>query len=731
MNNERLFFKVYIEGVAVKFFDASVSATVGNLSSASVSLPYSKYVSQLRPRSVVTITYGTLGEDQEYVLFDGDLLKVVIPSGVTNRTATLHISSPLSALKRYRKYVDTSIVSPITSASILHLNPDSKKREVFDLGENGIPGADSDSATLLQVLNNKNASFPGAVHDTFKNSVRSSKLLTNEVTTIASHERIYGYADQFEAVDMYAGDSEWQDFRDIYNFQALVQSIPSMDGLSNPDYYTFMTSVYSNFNYTLTDLGVPHVKVDTQTEEEQLNNLIVRNITGVDNSYFGDSIVGGANLNNSSRFLLHPSSSFLNPPACNIVLPDILLGTTIVSDFSNEITRASLVSSTFYGVDESMYGLMYPSPSSQFDKLTTDTVNEFLVDSSQIDESYGNNEIFLGPKGFYQNLPIWYSFRDEENSSIANSSDFLTKYSDLYYLNSKYYSRAASIATIFNPKMCVGLPMVVLDPSQPFFSCVNTITHSFNSNGNAKTNVSGTHTLLPLDFLNPDLRNANGFSDSILNENIGFIYKQAGLGTSYYDFTLQLADYSFEDKIESVVTGIIDTLKAENRIEEASTIEREQSSIIDNIRKNINSQSSSYSSKIDEGYARLLGIEILLDKIRIGGLTDETLNEHLRLNEGRQPVEGNAKIGPIDWSGDPSTQTGGGREYWISNSSTGPHHEQYLVRRKAAEVFAMDINKRGTDPESKSNINIANSLIAAMNDTISPKTAGEIRGRDQ
>ena len=711
MKARKLSFRLYIEGVAIKFISGSVNIAAGSVASASISIPFSKYCTQLRPRSIVTITYSygddknTDGSVKEYILFEGDFVSVRTSGSSGSRECTLTATSPLASLRKYRKYIDHSVSAPILSAGEIFLNPDSKIREQLVGSDGTIAEGDASSTTLLEVLKDTKRPFPAAIHEVIKSTLRAKSLDTREETTIGSHESLYNYMDSFEVIDMLTNDNEWGTFRESANFNAVIQGIHSLDGLSNPDYYTFMSSFYTSFNYTLTDLGVPHLKVGHEKYVDETTK----------------------SLDNSSRFLLHPTSAFLNPPTCNIILPDIILASDYQVDYSNEITRASLVSGTFFSPEGKLIGHLYPSPSSQFYDLNRQLEGKFLSDSSELDESYGNSELFLGTKGFYQTLPVWYTAREKLGDFSEKGSSYIAKYSNLFYLNAKYSNRGCSVSTVFNPKLCAGLPACVLDTLQPYFTLVASVTHSFNRGGSSVTSMRGSHVTLPLDYLNPDLREASGMSPTIYSENIGKQYIAAGLGDSFYDFSKAHAGEGGFDG-DRIVNSIINTLERENRKEGAETVKVAAPEIISSINKHKIPSESTYSSKMDEGIANVLGIEVLLDKIRSVGMSNEALESHLNNIHGRAPVIGNIKENGVDWAGEVITQEGKGRGYWFNRPTTDARQKKYRVRREAAEKLAAAVNS--SHPEVKSLVNIENSVIAMFSDTICPKTEGEKEGMD-
>ena len=119
-------FFAYVEGVAIQFIGGSVNATMGSLSSAVISVPFSQFCTQLRPRSIITITYGftddkTKEEINEYVLFDGELVSIQISGTGTSRSCVIRAQSPMASLTRYRKNLGQSVSTPILSAAYLHL----------------------------------------------------------------------------------------------------------------------------------------------------------------------------------------------------------------------------------------------------------------------------------------------------------------------------------------------------------------------------------------------------------------------------------------------------------------------------------------------------------------------------------------------------------------------------------------------------------------------------------
>lgn len=652
----------------------------------------------------ITYSYGddknTDGSVKEYILFEGDFVSLRTSGSSGSRECTLTATSPLASLRKYRKYIDHSISTPILSAGEIFLNPDSKIRENLSASDGTMAGGDASSATLLEVLNNQESPFPAAINDLIKRTLREKTLDTKEETTIGSHESLYNYMDSFEVIDMLTNDKEWQTFRKDANFKAVIQGIHSLDGLSNPDYYTFMTSFYTSFNYTLTDLGVPHLKVGHENAVEETTK----------------------SLANSSKFLLHPTSAFLNPPTCNIILPDIILSSDYQIDYSNEITRASLVSGTFFSPQGLLFGHLYPSPASQFSNLNRQLENQFLSDASELDEAYGNAELFLGTKGFYQTLPVWYTAKEKLGEFSEKGSSYISKYSNLFYLNAKYSNRVCSVSTVFNPKVCTGLPACILDNLQPYFTLLSSVTHSFSRGGNSSTSMRGSHVTLPLDYLNPDLREANGMAPQIQDENIGKQYIAAGMGDSFHDFSKSQAGEGGFDGTR-IVNSIINTLERENRKEEAGIVRSTAPDIISLIDKYKTPTESLNSSKVSEGISKILGIEVLLDKIRSVGLSNESLEAYLEGIHGRTPVVGNIKENGIDWAGEVITQEGNGRGYWFNRPTTDKRQKKYRVRREAAEKLAGAVNS--VHPEVKSLVNIENSIIAMFNDTICPKTEGE------
>jgi hypothetical protein len=717
MKTRKLIFKVYIEGKEIAFIGGNMSAQAGALSAASVIIPFSRYATQLRPRTIVTITYGYADDKdlnnqiREYVLFDGEMVSMRIGGNSSSKTCTLMLSSPLSALKRYRKYVQTNKSAPITSAAQLHLAPDNRGEKhiaIYSVKAAEVPGADSQSKRLLEVIGGDKP-FPACLHDEIAEGIRANNI-NNTPTTVQVHEQLYGYLDSFAIIDMLDRDQEWADFRKSTNFTTFIQKLAfGGDGTSSADYYTFMVSLYNNFNFNLTDIGVPHLRTIEETSME-----------------------------NSVRYTLAPSSAFLSPPACNILLPDAILDSNISINYEHEITRASLVAPSVHTKGDTAYSAyLYPAPDSLFNEFDTEKALEFTVDSTQLDKAYGNNEWFLTPKGFYQVLPPFYSMLATD-ASFDKTRTYISKYANLFYLNRKYQEHRCTVSTVFNPSVVPGFTMAVLDQDQPYFAYVASVSHSF-SPSSASTSIQGTHALTPLDYLNPDLRSANGVEKQISQREIGKQYLSQGFGPSFFDFCFsqtilsqtaqEKGDKDLSIELPSLIDSLLKELGAENRLEEKIILEKNKPDILKRLKEASGEKTNPKTSKIDEGIDRLTGLEIIMKRVREAGLSQDALVEYLRLNGGRKPVLAAKKRDNVAWKGDKHAYTR--RGYWFDVTSSNPAFASLFIRRKVAEKLAEDINNRGTAPYLSKRVNIENSLVSLVSEEITPKTLSEEQGLDR
>ncbi len=276
-----------------------------------------------------------------------------------------------------------------------------------------------------------------------------------------------------------------------------------------------------------------------------------------------------------------------------------------------------------------------------------------------------------------------------------NVSAFALRYADLTYLSDKYTSRRGSVNTVFNPKIAVGFPSVVVDNDLPFFGLVAGVTHSFNSSGSSQTSMNYTHVTTPLDYMNPDLRNANGVSEVLEESNISNVFTDIGLGDSFHDFV----DTSF---------GVSDDVFRSLR-ELGFSLQRDDEAAL------LKSSGSTYTLKTDEKFSRLVDLQTLLDSSIKGTATDEALSLYLKTSEARVPIQPSFKDGRHM-----------AKDYWFNASEELT--AIFNVRGRIAELLAVDLQT--ANPKTKIDTNIENSILSIVNDEICPKTQGEIDGLD-
>lgn len=703
MKPRTLNFKVYVEGVAIPFTNGSVSAFSGGVSQAVVTLPFSRYVTQLRPRTNIVFTYSYADDTLnnipiEYLLFEGDMQSISVNGGTSSKTCTLTVTSPLESLKRYRQFVDTTITGEVSSMAQMLLYTDSE--EVTEIPTDGVPFLSSSGRKLQSLL--KTGSFPDSIQNNFKDIIQEGDIYSS----VKIHEQYHNYMGQFEAMDIYDDDPLWKSFKTSVTWLKFIEGIDVVGNQNSPDFYSYMTQVYQSLHYQMTDIGVPH-----------------NNTTGSSISGEGPDVL--KNGKKYSRYMIHASNPFINPPACNIIFPDIITNSNIDIQYAAEITRAALVQVPLVGGVGEVFNSLYAAPSSQFSSYTPGnskvTKNTFLSSSRILGQFYGNNEYFLSPFGKYYNLPTWYTVTEEPEFDIGltpdtlpgihttvtqwqkyvksveeeNVSAFALRYADLTYLSDKYTSRRGSVNTVFNPKIAVGFPSVVVDNDLPFFGLVAGVTHSFNSSGSSQTSMNYTHVTTPLDYMNPDLRNANGVSEVLEESNISNVFTDIGLGDSFHDFV----DTSF---------GVSDDVFRSLR-ELGFSLQRDDEAAL------LKSSGSTYTLKTDEKFSRLVDLQTLLDSSIKGTATDEALSLYLKTNSGRVPIQTSFKEG-----GNMA------KDYWFNASEELT--AIFNVRRRIAELLAVDLQT--ANPKTKIDTNIENSILSIVNDEICPKTQGEIDGLD-
>jgi hypothetical protein len=666
MEARTLEFMVYIEGVPVPFTGGSCTATSGGLSSASVTIPYTRYATQLRPRTNVIITYID-DLKSETILFEGDLSGVTIQGSASGRMCQLSLISPLESLRKYRQYVDTQVLT-VESSVTTYMNIDSETINPVSFTNESLGGTQGQE--IAEVL--KTGKFPDDMHMHFRSVVQGK-----EGSSVEAHEGYHDYMSQFEAIDLYGEDKLWDNFRTDLNISQWMGDMSLISNQSSPDFYMHMKQVYSSMHYELTDIGVPHLNLDMSIP-------------------YGD--IGGYS-NRVSRFMLHPSTPFLNPPACNIVMSDILTGSTINLPYNSEITRGVISKPLSLLAKDQFSKTFFVAPSSNLNEKTSvgkTNFIEFFDSASVLSKRYGNNEYFNPPFSRFYYLPSWYTSKPTSpqappaKSGITHQDAFALRYADLKYLTDKYKTRTASVSMIFNPKLVVGFPAVVTDNDQPFFGLVTRVMHSFSAQGSASTSMACSHVTTPLDYMNTDLRKANSISTKTMEDGIGCEYYHVGLGPSFHQYAKAVAK-------DSTVT-----------------IPQEY-------------QPDEEAAKTDEGFSRLVDLEKIMDKILKNQASDSSLTKYL-VNKGREPMPVNFKDGgegvKTYWTAVTSTRSSR-KDSYLGTPGSSDIEDMYHVRRRVAELLAKDLMGR---PRTKAEKNVENSIFSILDETLCPKTDGEIAG---
>jgi len=704
VTGSRIWFKAYIEGVPIKFTNGNMSAGVNAPSVATIQIPFSSKAHLIRPRSILTITYSLQEEENEYILFDGEILGYSISSGSSSRVVTFSASSPFSMMSKIKRYSEFGLSSLFRIGTQIFLNADSIK--VAELGvpiEELLANRTTFGDLLARFNKDKAGIFPRGVIDLFKEYVENSTFRFgsdyNSLTSpYQSHNKLFDYMNQ---VASHAANGGFGDMVKKYLELAPAAEIisSSLGGglLEKNDSWSAMLTFFNQFFTNFVDFGVPHKKPGVQ---------------------YG-------NLLYMYRACVFPKFQFVCPPIDNVIMPDIIVSSNVSVNYASEPTRVALSLSNVLipGLDRFDSRVRF-APSHQFKGIETSSggvggaVSSYIESVSSHDRTFGNNEDLLGVSAFSMTLPDYY-VADNSNSNDAGESQgsMYTKMADSIFLEGKYASRGASVQCVFTPRVLSGLPCFIADPEFPYFGFVAGVSHSFNASGGCSTSLAISHMTTFMDYLSPTIRSSHMLGDEYSTLNIEEVYKSLGLNGSMA--TLVRENIPGTGMIGTGIFSVASDTILLDRIKN-NLISRYESTgffdLADNLRRV--SVSDIYKAsfvrktdgfKGDEGLIKIVLAEALLDAIRSGSISDATVAYN-----SRDMVD----VAPYNFMSESLNSNKHTRPYWLlgtvgslNNPSSYPNllgfdsgTERVFVSRKiAAQELSKDLEQieHGTKTKPK------------------------------
>lgn len=724
-------FRAYLEGVEIPFINGGVFSATNAPASASITIPFTTVASQIRPRSILTITFEENGI--EYLLFDGDVTAISFSSSSENRSCNISARSPISMLERFRRYSEIDAIQPGGLGPAVFMS---------SAGESNfkIPGFEVQSlfvnGHIRDILSDRDQPFVSSSLKMIKKYIDSPAgfrgKYSSEATSIDSHERLSDYSSQIQSLDIEESDVIFDKYRSKIFWNAILNQIAGGEMNGSKPIWSFMVGLFNKFFFRFNDFGVPTKGAG-----------------------------GESNLGNMIRSAVVPSSSFLTPPACNVITPDIILNSNVSMGIGEELTRSAFIVDmlpTSFNI-QSFRTEMYCAPSHVFSEISGLNVSDstYLDVAFDNDRSYGNNEALMGALGSYSKVPS-HMIRSKDAEGDEAVKEFYEKYADWNHIEEKYSSRNASVSCEFDPHILAGFSTYIVDTQLPYFGFVEGVSHSFNRSGASSTNLRISHVTMPMDYMNPVLRYGSGLYSELSGEKIGGFYQEVGAGFSMVDvldsrvisesITKIAADKSSTGMsriISNVINNITGKLLNAGMREDSDhvrSISREH--ITKMIKYMIPGESSTLSYYNEDGLFKVLCGEILARSAEDGLLNRDAVidsSSRLLVSVNHRPKEIPGSATGEAFSSDQFCIDR--RWYWfrrsnsdVSRYSTEAEHyrapksyeDEYLIRRRVAELVAQEIDSKENTQRSVHTPQLHQSILSIFSDSLGPRSEWENKG---
>lgn len=752
LSGDRVGFKFYVEGVPMRFIAGNVSAGVNTPAVASVTIPFSPLATHIRPRSIATITFWLNHEENEYVLFDGEIVGYSVSGNAESKAVVFNLASPLSFLSRIKRYGSYGIESLFKTSSMLFMNANTKLNlnlgvKIQNLSQGMTPIGDLIAKDLRDPL----ARYPDMIIEATRQQLLSTTFtfpspegIAISKTPYQVHHELFEYMNQFSLpIGLDQVNTLFKEYLRTLPVQELVNSKLGAGLIDSGDLWSGMNMFLNQFFMNIVDLGVP----------------------------FKQENIEIGNLYEMYRSVVFPSHNFLLPPACNVITADSIVQSNIGANFLLGPTRfaLSLGSVVVPGVDQ-LDSRVRGAPTHQFgwlkqERLETD-LGSYVEQAMCNDLSFSNNELFLGIQSSSLTLPEYYVSHEnldnlknrvlklvgKPSEDIPGLNDQLfTKMADHLFLDQKFSSRGAQILCNFSPNLIPGFSTFVADPELPYFAYIQSVTHAFSANGASSTQVMCSHVTQFMDYLMPTLRYSHAIDDKLQPLKIGQVYRDMGLKGSMADLVassidggkepisgLENGDHSVTSyTLRDIQKSYVATLRKAGFYDEANSLDATSP---ERIAQACLSKDSIVAEAPDEGMIKIFLAEVILHAIRNGSFGKSAVTRLSRdlVDLDVQNIPQSFSYFRTKWLY-PAVAAGAttrdteeqNKDLFLKQYGVNRNSKEYAVlqtRTDAARALADDLLQENQGTKTKPNI--GHSIFGLFSDDIIKKHPDETKWRE-
>ena len=712
---------------------------------ANVSIPFTSYHAQIRPRSIVTITFRVNEDDFEYLMFDGEVLGVNINKSKSSSSINLSLASPTSVLKRYKRYAEVDCFSPALTFPTIFMHPMGQTEQTVgtddmfrgsrmaDIIKSSNPSYWIDTTiSIFKSYVSKRASVSSGVTEQLQEYLPDIKVPAAAVglsvfvsdhtysktdTAISEQESLFGYFDQFSFQQLAELDKVFEEYVKDADWDKFIHELASFQDNDALPLYDFMVSLYRNFFMCMVESASPTKWLEA------------------------DSFDG--NLGSMYRSHIAYDAPLSCPPACNVITPDMISGSINMSrDFGSEPTRGAFLVDDLekIGLSGSLAVKMFASPSYKFSELASVSGKEFdqrgVTDLASFidlafdnDRAFGNNEALFMPSAQILRIPP-YALYVRQGKNFKVSSDYYQRYADWEFADQKYSHRGASASCRFSPQLMVGFPCFVADNKIPIFGVIADITHGFSRDGGCSTSIGISHVTTPSDYINPLTRSAHGILDGLTTYKISNYYFNLGMGGSMLDLVAKI-EPRIIDRSLNAFRSILKDLGDDLANELLGVGEREaaigvRGAVDNNSDKRMTAEYSKQSDLIeDEGLIKVLCAELIINACHKGIFDASSISEYSRplVDVNHRPF-----VRPFEGDGFIALSRG----YWFDDNEYKKNHpdyvDEYRTRRLVAEKIAKELNSGDSAVMVSTTRNVYDSIFSILSEDLLPRSSGEDSG---
>jgi len=445
MPGRRLNVQCFLEGIRVPFLGCQINITTNQASTASINVVATKEIFGIRPKTHVHLffwdeaTSPSVPDGAWRLLWEGEVVGIGYSKSPVSRSAQL-------ACKDLSNYWDYTLRGMLNIRSGLRI----RTEKLYFYGNLDpmvkIPTGGSPVDNFVTWEMSKSRPIPDSIH----------AILAEFANKLPLYKKM-NEAYKMDKQLVLRPDTNITDLLKAQTFDTLIRNIEGRSGSFVP-----IRDVLLSFC-----------------------RLVYYNIVSVPSA----SYVG----NNLNAFIMKPNLYGTVPPACNVILPDILTSVTYHRNFMAEPTRMLMHTATIAGIEESeMLQPAYIAPA----KLGRDISN--LAAAERQKKEYYDAKLYTGEEREKGILPVEINMSHPEYLALGAGSEVsqakeirsvAERVLEYRFQMARYSNRTLSAVTDLNPWLVCNFPCAIFDAGRSYIGVIANITHTISASGGGHTAI--------------------------------------------------------------------------------------------------------------------------------------------------------------------------------------------------------------------------------------------------